>query len=69
MLALFDAVRKAVSCVATDSINIARHDALTTAIEVIKQGRAIFWTQLACSCALLDRLSPSIDMAQPVQAA
>ncbi|KAG1734604.1 hypothetical protein EDB19DRAFT_1726789 [Suillus lakei] len=43
----FDAVRKATSSLATDAFSCSlRRGALKTAVEMVEQGRAIFWTQL-----------------------
>ncbi|KAG2073372.1 hypothetical protein BDR04DRAFT_333774 [Suillus decipiens] len=58
----FDVIREAVSSLATDAFSCSvRHDALTTAVELVEQGRAVFWTQLARFSTPLDELSVSGD--------
>ncbi|KAG1811983.1 CHAT domain-containing protein [Suillus variegatus] len=58
----FDVVRKAVSSLATDAFSCSvRRGALTTAVELVEQGRAVFWTQLARFRTSLDELSVSGD--------
>ncbi|KAG1748209.1 TPR-like protein [Suillus lakei] len=58
----FDAVREASSSHATDAFSYSvRHGALTTAVELVEQGRAVFWTQLARFRSPLDDLSLSND--------
>ncbi|KAG1824845.1 CHAT domain-containing protein [Suillus subaureus] len=58
----FDVIREAVSSLATDTFSCSvRHGALTTAVELVEQGRAVFWTQLARFSTLLDELSVSGD--------
>ncbi|KAG1824870.1 CHAT domain-containing protein [Suillus subaureus] len=58
----FDVIREAVSSLATDAFSCSvRHDALTTAVELVEQGRAVFWTQLARFRTPLDELSVSGD--------
>ncbi|KAG1828244.1 CHAT domain-containing protein [Suillus variegatus] len=56
----FDVIRKAVSSLATDAFSCSvRRGALTTAVELVEQGRAVFWTQLARLSTPLDELSGS----------
>ncbi|KAG1829949.1 TPR-like protein [Suillus variegatus] len=56
----FDVIREAVSSLATDAFSCSvRHGALTTAVELVEQGRAVFWTQLARFSTPLDELSVS----------
>ncbi|KAG1880890.1 CHAT domain-containing protein [Suillus subluteus] len=44
----FDVVRMATASLAVDAFSCSvRHGALTTAVELVEQGRAVFWTQLA----------------------
>ncbi|KAG0691835.1 hypothetical protein DFH29DRAFT_883623 [Suillus ampliporus] len=58
----FDIVRKATSSLATDAFSCAvRRGALTTAVELVEQGRAVFWTQLARFRTPIDELSLSDD--------
>ncbi|KAG0706969.1 TPR-like protein [Suillus ampliporus] len=58
----FDAVREATSSLAMDAFSCSvRHGALTTAVELVEQGRAVFWTQLARFRTPLDELSASGD--------
>ncbi|KAG1829960.1 CHAT domain-containing protein [Suillus variegatus] len=60
----FDVIREAVSSLATDAFSCSvRHRALTTAVELVEQGRAVFWTQLARFNTPLDELSVSGDTA------
>ncbi|KAG2120264.1 TPR-like protein [Suillus clintonianus] len=59
---LFDVVRKATASLAMDAFSCSvRHGALTTAVELVEQGRAVFWTQLARLRSPLDELSLSGD--------
>ncbi|KAG1828248.1 hypothetical protein EV424DRAFT_1344956 [Suillus variegatus] len=59
----FDIIREAVSSLATDAFPCSvRRGALTTAVELVEQGRAVFWTQLARFSTSLDELSVSGDM-------
>ncbi|KAG1845911.1 CHAT domain-containing protein [Suillus subalutaceus] len=54
----FDAVRIATASLAVDTFSCSvRHGALTTAVELVEQGRAVFWTQLARFRTTLDELS------------
>ncbi|KAG1875793.1 TPR-like protein [Suillus subluteus] len=56
----FDVIREAVSSLATDAFSCSvRHGALMTAVELVEQGRAVFWTQLARFSTPLDELSVS----------
>ncbi|KAG2099629.1 uncharacterized protein F5147DRAFT_814091 [Suillus discolor] len=60
----FDVIREAVFSLATDAFSCSvRHRALMTAVELVEQGRAVFWTQLACFSTPLDELSVSGDTA------
>ncbi|KAG1856988.1 CHAT domain-containing protein [Suillus subalutaceus] len=44
----FDVVRMATASLTADAFSCSvRHGALTTAVELVEQGRAVFWTQLA----------------------
>ncbi|KAG1787325.1 CHAT domain-containing protein [Suillus plorans] len=59
----FDVIREAVSSLATDAFSCSvRRGALTTAVELVEQGRAVFWTQLARFNTPLDELSGSGDI-------
>ncbi|KAG2151292.1 hypothetical protein DEU56DRAFT_908150 [Suillus clintonianus] len=59
---LFDVVRMATASLAMDAFSCSvRHGALTTAMELVEQGRAVFWTQLARLRSPLDELSLSGD--------
>jgi CHAT domain-containing protein len=54
----FDVVSMATASLAVDAFSCSiRHDALTTAVELVEQGRAVFWTQLARFRTTLDELS------------
>ncbi|KAG2156133.1 TPR-like protein [Suillus clintonianus] len=56
----FDVVREAISSLASDAFSCGlRRGALTTAVELVEQGRAMFWTQLARFRTPLDELSTS----------
>ncbi|KAG0692299.1 hypothetical protein DFH29DRAFT_1073809, partial [Suillus ampliporus] len=58
----FDVIREATSSLATDAFSCSiRHGVLTTAVELVEQGRAVFWTQLARFRTPLDELSLSGD--------
>ncbi|KAG1894761.1 CHAT domain-containing protein [Suillus fuscotomentosus] len=58
----FDVIREVVSSLATDAFSCSvRRGALTTAVELMEQGRAVFWTQLARFNIPLDELSISGD--------
>ncbi|KAG1728971.1 TPR-like protein [Suillus paluster] len=58
----FDVVREATSSFATDAFSCSvRHGALMTAVELVEQGRAVFWTQLARFRTPLDELSGASD--------
>ncbi|KAG0702537.1 TPR-like protein [Suillus ampliporus] len=58
----FDAVREATSSLAMDAFSCCvRRGALTTAVELVEQGRAVWWTQLARFRIPLDELSASGD--------
>ncbi|KAG1908881.1 CHAT domain-containing protein [Suillus fuscotomentosus] len=58
----FDVIREDVSSLATDAFSCSvRRGALTTAVELVEQGRAVFWTQLARFSTSLDELSVSGD--------
>jgi hypothetical protein len=54
----FDVVRMATASLAVDAFSCSvRHGALTTAVELVEQGRAVFWTQLSCLSSSFDGLS------------
>ncbi|KAG1747924.1 CHAT domain-containing protein [Suillus paluster] len=58
----FDVVREATSSLATDAFSCGvRYGALTTAVQLVEQGRAVFWTQLVRFRTPLDELSLSGD--------
>ncbi|KAG1726838.1 CHAT domain-containing protein, partial [Suillus lakei] len=58
----FDVIKEAVSFLATDAFSCSvRHGALTTAVELVEQGRAVFWAQLARFSTPLDELFVSGD--------
>ncbi|KAG2139214.1 TPR-like protein [Suillus clintonianus] len=58
----FDVVKMATASLAMDAFSCSvRHGALTTAVEMVEQGRAVFWTQLARLRPPLDELSLSGD--------
>ncbi|KAG2343882.1 hypothetical protein BDR05DRAFT_932887 [Suillus weaverae] len=53
----FDVVRMATASLAVDAFSCSiRHGALTTAVELVEQGRAVFWTQLARLSSPFDEL-------------
>ncbi|KAG2111124.1 TPR-like protein [Suillus clintonianus] len=59
---LFDVMRMATASLAMDAFSCSvRHGALTTAVELVEQGRAVFWTQLARLRSPLEELSLSGD--------
>ncbi|KIK35205.1 hypothetical protein CY34DRAFT_96529, partial [Suillus luteus UH-Slu-Lm8-n1] len=54
----FDVVSMATASLAVDAFSCSiRNGALTTAVELVEQGRAVFWTQLARFRTTLDELS------------
>ncbi|KAG2131215.1 TPR-like protein [Suillus cothurnatus] len=54
----FDVIRMATASLAVDAFSCSiRHRALTTAVELVEQGRAVFWTQLARLSSPFDELS------------
>ncbi|KAG1741659.1 TPR-like protein [Suillus lakei] len=56
----FDVIKKATSSIAMDAFSCCvRRGALTTAVELVEQGRAILWTQSVCFRRPLDELSAS----------
>jgi CHAT domain-containing protein len=56
----FDVIREVVSSLATDAFSCSvRQGVLTTAVELVEQGRAVFWTQLGRFRSPLDRISLS----------
>jgi len=58
----FDVVRMATASLAVDAFSCGvRHGALTTAVELVEQGRAVFWTQLSCLSSPFDGLSLPSD--------
>ncbi|KAJ8594179.1 hypothetical protein M405DRAFT_784899 [Rhizopogon salebrosus TDB-379] len=59
----FDVVSKTTSSLAMDAFSCSvRGHALTTAVELVEQGRAVFWTQLARFNTPLNELSASGNM-------
>ncbi|KAG1838255.1 CHAT domain-containing protein [Suillus subluteus] len=57
---LFDIVREATSSLAVDAFSYCvRHGALIIAVELVEQGRAVFWTHLARFRIPLDDISAS----------
>ncbi|KAG0702961.1 hypothetical protein DFH29DRAFT_1068853, partial [Suillus ampliporus] len=58
----FNMVREVTSSIAMDAFSCSvRRGALTTAVELVEQGRAVFWAQLARFRTPLDELSVSSD--------
>ncbi|KAG2130834.1 TPR-like protein [Suillus bovinus] len=58
----FDAIKKEASSLAMDAFSYSvSQGALTTAVELVEQGRAVFWTQSARFRTPLDELSASGD--------
>jgi hypothetical protein len=54
----FDVVSVAIASLAVDALSCSiHHGALTTAVELMEQGRAVFWTHLTCFRTTLDELS------------
>ncbi|KAG2113250.1 CHAT domain-containing protein [Suillus cothurnatus] len=54
----FDVIRMATASLAVDAFSCSiRHRALTTAVELVEQGHAVFWTQLAHLSSPFDELS------------
>ncbi|KAG2738210.1 hypothetical protein P692DRAFT_20842087, partial [Suillus brevipes Sb2] len=54
----FDVVSMATASLAVDAFSCGiRHGALTTAVELVEEGRAVFWTHLARFRTTLDELS------------
>jgi hypothetical protein len=54
----FDVMRMATASLAVDAFSCSvRHGALTTAVELVEQGRAVFWTQLSRLSSPFDGLS------------
>ena len=65
----FDVVREATSSIAMDAFSCSvRHGALTTAVELLEQGRAVFWTQLSRFRTPVDELSESGDTGEALAA-
>jgi hypothetical protein len=65
----FVLVRKAGSSLATDAFSCsARCGAFTTTVELVEQGRAVFWTQLAHFRTPLDDISVSSDIGKALAA-
>ncbi|KAJ8589465.1 hypothetical protein M405DRAFT_767709 [Rhizopogon salebrosus TDB-379] len=65
----FDVVSKATSSLAMDAFSCGvRHGALETAVELMEQGRAVFWTQLAHFQTPLDAISASGDIGKALAA-
>ncbi|KAG2113242.1 CHAT domain-containing protein [Suillus cothurnatus] len=58
----FDVIRMATVSLAVDAFSCSiRHCALITAVELVEQGRAVFWTQLARLSSPFDELSLPSD--------
>ncbi|KAG2141848.1 TPR-like protein [Suillus clintonianus] len=58
----FDVVRMATASLSMDAFSCGvRHGKLATAVELVEQGRAVFWTQLARLSSQIDELSQSGD--------
>ncbi|KAG1755619.1 TPR-like protein [Suillus lakei] len=56
----FDVIKEVISTLASDAFSCSlRRGALMTAVELVEQGRAVFWTQLARFRTPLDELSTS----------
>ncbi|KAG1768137.1 TPR-like protein [Suillus occidentalis] len=56
----FDVVREVISSLASDAFSCSlRRGCFATAVELVEQGRAVFWTQLARFRTPLDELSAS----------
>ncbi|KAJ8589462.1 hypothetical protein M405DRAFT_791655 [Rhizopogon salebrosus TDB-379] len=65
----FDVVSKATSSLAMDAFSCCVcHGALETAVELVEQGRAVFWTQLAHFQTPLDAISASGDIGKALVA-
>jgi CHAT domain-containing protein/tetratricopeptide (TPR) repeat protein len=65
----FEVVSKATSSLAMDAFSCGvRHGALDTAVELMEQGRAVFWTQLAHFQTPLDAISASGDIGKALAA-
>ncbi|KAJ8580215.1 hypothetical protein M405DRAFT_753549, partial [Rhizopogon salebrosus TDB-379] len=65
----FDVVSKATSSLAMDAFSCGVRDgALETAVVLVEQGRAVFWTQLAHFQTPLDEISASGDMGNALAA-
>ncbi|OAX36334.1 TPR-like protein [Rhizopogon vinicolor AM-OR11-026] len=61
----FNLVREATSSMAMDAFSCGvRHHALMTAVELVEQGRAVFWTQLSRFHAPADQISASGHMGE-----
>jgi len=65
----FDVVSKATSSLAMDAFSCSvRANALKTAVELVEQGRAVFWLQLAHFHTPLDQISASGDTGKTLAA-
>jgi len=65
----FDVVSKATSSLAMDAFSCSlRCNAFKTAVELAEQGRAVFWSQLACFHTPLDEISASGDIGKTLAA-
>ncbi|KAG2339573.1 hypothetical protein BDR05DRAFT_847845, partial [Suillus weaverae] len=58
----FDVIRMATASLSVDAFSCSvRRGKLTTAVELVEQGRAVFWTQLARLSSPIDELSLAFD--------
>jgi len=65
----FDVVSKATSSLAMDAFSCGvRHNAFKNAVELVEQGRAVFWSQLARFHSPLDEISASGDIGKTLAA-
>jgi len=65
----FDVVSKATSSLAMDAFSCGvRHNALKNAVELVEQGRAVFWSQLARFHTPLNDISASGDIGKTLAA-
>jgi CHAT domain-containing protein len=65
----FDVVSKATSSLAMDAFSCSvRYGAVETAVVLVEQGRAVFWTQLASFQTPLDEISASGDIGRALAA-
>jgi len=65
----FEVVREVTSSLAMDAFSCSvRNGAFTTAVELVEQGRAVFWTQLARFHTPLEEISASCDIGKALAA-